>query len=292
MDFSWARGPGAGGADRHRRRRRRFMQLARRTAKTRCTRPEPVRRSATPTCAQVRRDKLARLAARGDDDHARTSWRWAARRRRADWTSLSERREEPRVAAALAGGAHRRSTTASTRCALRLRLRRLRRRGRGAARAAASPTIRRSPNMDPEAIRQQLRKDIFLAVTLHEVGPQHGPAPQLPRLVRRDELLPAVLGPPLRRGQEREREEVRRLRCGTGIAADRRAPTTRHRPRGTSPGAPRARCGRATSTARAAHRRSTRSCGDVREYQYSSIMDYGAEFNSDLRASAATTRRR
>ena len=80
-----------------------------------------------------------------------------------DWTSLSEAEKIARLAAALAGGRARRSMRAWTRCA------------RSATTSPTSPTkawrsaalaratIPSIPNMDPEAIRQKLRKDIFLA---------------------------------------------------------------------------------------------------------------------------------
>ena len=47
---------------------------------------------------------------------------------------------------------------------------------------ANDPTI---PNADPEAMRQQLRKDIFLGGDAARGRAQHGLAPQLPRVVRR-----------------------------------------------------------------------------------------------------------
>jgi hypothetical protein len=131
------------------------------------------------------------------------------------------------------------------------------------------------PNMDPEAIRQKLRKDIFLAVTLHEVGhnmglrhnfrasfdainyfPQYWQARQAglasaQRYTGIDPSTGAVMGQPY-----------------AGGAACTGAMKGKLRPRYID-------CpGGATSVDEVQ--------AGVREYQYSSIMDYGAEFNSDL----------
>lgn len=137
---------------------------------------------------------------------------------------------------------------------------------------AQDPSI---PNLDPEAIRQKLRQDIFYGVTLHEVGHNMGlrhnfraswdamnyfpqywqlrtAAASNPKAQKYAGINPAtqqVIGVPY---------------AGTDCAA--KAGTVR--PRYVD-------CpGGATSV--------DEVTGAIREYQYSSIMDYGAEFNADL----------
>ena len=139
-----------------------------------------------------------------------------------DWTSLSEA-EKIRVSPLRSQAVRQAINDAHGHDArLRRRLRRLRRRGRRAARARSSRPIRRSRTLDPEAIRQQLRKDIFLGGDAARGRPQHGPAPQLPRLVGRDELLPGLLGSARGGGGEPGGEEVRRHRPVVADADRRR----------------------------------------------------------------------
>lgn len=133
-------------------------------------------------------------------------------------------------------------------------------------------------NLDPEAIRQKLRKDIFLAVTLHEMGHNVGlrhnfrasfdamnyfkdywtlrsaaaanPNAKKYAGIDTTSLTPKVKGVPY---------------AGTDCNGPLKG---KMRPRYVD-------CpGGATSV--------DEVMGNIREFQYSSVMDYGAEFNSDL----------
>lgn len=132
------------------------------------------------------------------------------------------------------------------------------------------------PN-DPEAVRQQLRKDIFLGVTLHEVGHNMGlrhnfraSYDAMNYFKQYWDLRSAAAT----NGAAQKfaginvstRQPIGVPYAGTDCAAAGRKGTMR--PRYVD-------CpGGATSV--------DEVTGHVREYQYSSIMDYGAEFNSDL----------
>lgn len=153
------------------------------------------------------------------------------------------------------------------------------------------------PNMDPEAIRQRLRKDIFNAVTLHEVGHNMG----LRHNFRASWDAMNYFDPywALRAGAAKNANAKKYVGFdgGTGKAIGAAYGggalcNDAHK------GKPRARyidCpGGATSVDEVQGRLPDGTqacttgwdgkpmCGGIREWQYSSIMDYGAEFNSDL----------
>ena len=133
------------------------------------------------------------------------------------------------------------------------------------------------PNADPEAVRQQLRKDIFLAVTLHEVGHNMGlrhnfrasfdAMNYFPDYWQLRSAAAANTAAKKYAGIDvGSKQPVGVAYTGTDCNATGRKGTIR--PRYVD-------CpGGATSVDEVA--------GNVREFQYSSVMDYGAEFNSDL----------
>ncbi|HEX9104064.1 MAG TPA: zinc-dependent metalloprotease, partial [Polyangia bacterium] len=139
--------------------------------------------------------------------------------------------------------------------------------------------IAQDPNLssDPEAVRQQLRKDIFLAVTLHEVGHNMGLRHNFRASFDAmnyfkqywDLRAQAAANPAAKKFAGIDlatKQPIGVAYAGTDCAATGRKGTMR--PRYVD-------CpGGATSVDEVA--------GNVREYQYSSVMDYGAEFNSDL----------
>jgi len=139
--------------------------------------------------------------------------------------------------------------------------------------------IANDPNLssDPEAIRQQLRKDIFLAVTLHEVGHNMGLRHNFRASFDAMNYFPqywdlrsqAAANPAAKKFagiDPASKTPIGVAYSGTDCKATGRAGTMR--PRYVD-------CpGGATSV--------DEVMGNVREYQYSSVMDYGAEFNSDL----------
>ncbi len=194
-----------------------------------------------------------------------------------DWTSLSEAEKDARLAAALGGGAAGDQRSAWTRCA------------RSASTSPTSPTRASRaarlqiandpsiPNADPEAMRQQLRKDIFLAVTLHEVGHNMGlrhnfraSFDALNYFPQYWELRSAAAANPAAKKfagiDVSTKTAIGVPYTGTDCNLAGRQGTMR--PRYVD-------CpGGATSV--------DEVMGNVREYQYSSVMDYGAEFNSDL----------
>ena len=194
-----------------------------------------------------------------------------------DWTVAVGGGEDPRLAAALAGGAAGDQRSAWTRCAP------------SASTSTTSPTRAwRSARCRSRPIRRSrtpIRKRAPAAAQGHLPGgdaargrAQHGLAPQLPRLVGRDELLPGLLEPARGGGGESGGEEVRRHRP-VDEDADRRA-LHRHRLQ-------HGRCGKGTMRPRyvdcpGGATSVDEVTGNVREFQYSSVMDYGAEFNSDL----------
>ncbi|MGZ3406625.1 MAG: zinc-dependent metalloprotease, partial [Polyangia bacterium] len=139
---------------------------------------------------------------------------------------------------------------------------------------ANDPSI---PNLDPEAIRQQLRKDIFLGVTLHEVGHNMGLRHNFRASFDALNYFPQywdIRSTAAKNGAAKKyagidpttRMPIGVNYAGTDCTAAGKAGTMR--PRFVD-------CpGGATSV--------DEVTSNVREYQYSSIMDYGAEFNSDL----------
>ncbi len=132
-------------------------------------------------------------------------------------------------------------------------------------------------NMDPEVIRQKLRKDIFLGVTLHEVGHNMGLRHNFRASFDALNYFPQYWK--LRDAAAKNANGKRFVGLdSTGApigVAYAGAPTTCT---AAKKGKIRARyidCqGGATSV--------DEVMGGIREFQYSSIMDYGAEFNSDL----------
>ena len=146
-----------------------------------------------------------------------------------------------------------------------------------AMRLANDPTI---PNIDPEAMRQQLRKDIFLAVTLHEVGHNMGLRHNFRASFDAMNYFPRVL---VRCARRRRRMRARRSTPASTVDDSCRSACPTTGTDCTHGGA--AQADDASALRRLPgrrHRRSPRSPATVREFQYSSIMDYGAEFNSDL----------
>jgi hypothetical protein len=142
-----------------------------------------------------------------------------------------------------------------------------------AQRALALANDKNIPNMDPEAIRQKLRKDIFLAVTLHEVGHnmglRHNFRASFDSMNYFDNywtLRTAGLTDTMRytgvSGSTVVGVPYKGADCNTAAKKGKLRPRYIDCPGG------------ATSVSEVQ--------GQVREYQYSSIMDYGAEFNSDL----------
>jgi hypothetical protein len=134
------------------------------------------------------------------------------------------------------------------------------------------------PNLDPEAIRQKLRKDIFLAVTLHEVGHnmglRHNFRASWDSMNYFDQYWQlrsgAAANPAAKKfgGFDPSTGQPIALSYNGGAACTDPTHMGKMRPRYID-------CpGGATSV--------DEFMGGVREYQYSSIMDYGAEFNSDL----------
>ncbi len=128
--------------------------------------------------------------------------------------------------------------------------------------------------MDSEAIRQQLRKDIFKGVTLHEVGHNMGLRHNFRASFDAMNYFPQYWA--AREGAAKSATKkyagldsngnVAGVAFGGADCGGARKGTIR--PRYVD-------CpGGATST--------DEVTAGVREYQYSSIMDYGAEFNSDL----------
>ena len=138
---------------------------------------------------------------------------------------------------------------------------------------ANDPTL----SSDPEAVRQQLRKDIFLAVTLHEVGHNMGLRHNFRASFDAMNYFPqywdlrsqAAATPTAKKFagiDPTTKMPIGVAYAGADCNAAGRAGTMR--PRYVD-------CpGGATSVGEV--------MGNVREFQYSSVMDYGAEFNSDL----------
>jgi hypothetical protein len=139
---------------------------------------------------------------------------------------------------------------------------------------ASDPNI---PNMDPEAIRQKLRKDVFLGVTLHEVGHNMGLRHNFRASFDAMNYFPQYWT--LRDAAAKNAASQRYA----GLDANGQPVGVPYKGNATDcpaalKGHIRARSvdcvGGATSV--------DEVMGGVREYQYASIMDYGAEFNSDL----------
>jgi len=139
------------------------------------------------------------------------------------------------------------------------------------------------PNADPEVIRQQLRKDIFLAVTLHEVGHNMGLRHNFRASFDSMNYFPEYWQ--LRTNGVTDTHKYVGLNAGavrtdgtyggtdcTGPKAGKLRPRYIDCPGG------------ATSVSEVTGNAGggKQLPGGIREYQYSSIMDYGAEFNSDL----------
>ena len=139
---------------------------------------------------------------------------------------------------------------------------------------ATDPTI---PNADPEAVRQQLRKDIFLAVTLHEVGHNMGLRHNFRASFDAMNYFPdywqlraqAAANPAAKKYAGIDlatKQAIGVPYSGTDCTTAGRQGTMR--PRYVD-------CPGGASSV-------DEVTGNVREFQYSSVMDYGAEFNSDL----------
>ena len=157
---------------------------------------------------------------------------------------------------------------------------------------ATDPTI---VNLDDEAVRQKLRKDIFLGVTLHEVGHnmglRHNFRASWDSLNYFDEYWQLrdenSKDPAAQRFVGATLDATNTLQV-TGAAYDTAGCATNPNPwTGKSKMRPRyVNCpGGATSVneVKGYLPISKKQLGaGVREFQYSSIMDYGAEFNSDL----------
>ena len=247
MDFDWAQGLGAARRRSTPRSPTAFMQSLE-EPRGRDVQERHLRPVATPTCAQVRRDQLARHAARGDDDHARHHGDGRRRRRRPTGPSLVGGGEGARLAAALAGGARRRSTTAWTRCA------------RSASTSPTSPTrasasariaARQRPgdpeHATPRRSASSCARTSSSRVTLHEVGHNMGLRHNFRASFDAMNYFPSTGSCARRRPRTRAprgtpastRRRGRRSACAyTGDATARRRA--------------RASCARATSTARAA----------------------------------------
>lgn len=145
-----------------------------------------------------------------------------------------------------------------------------------AQRALNLATDPATSNLDPEVIRQKLRKDIFLAVTLHEMGHNVGLRHNFRASFDAmnyfkqywDLRSQAAANPASKKfaGIDTATLQPKGIAyAGTDCAGPRKG---KIRPRYID-------CpGGATSVAEVT--------GQIREYQYSSVMDYGAEFNSDL----------
>jgi hypothetical protein len=136
------------------------------------------------------------------------------------------------------------------------------------------------PNLDPEAIRQKLRKDIFLAVTLHEAGHNMGLRHNFRASFDAMNYFPkywelrtaAAKNPSAKKFAGIDPATQQPIGVAyTGTDCNQTSAPARKgtvRPRYVD-------CpGGATSV--------DEVVGQVREYQYSSVMDYGAEFNSDF----------
>ena len=133
------------------------------------------------------------------------------------------------------------------------------------------------PNLDPEAIRQKLRKDIFLAVTLHEVGHNMGLRHNFRASWDAMNYFP----------------DYWKLRSGAATSAGAQRFAGIDPATGAIKGVPYAGTDCSAANRKGTMRPRYIDCaggatsvdevkGHVREFQYSSIMDYGAEFNSDL----------
>jgi hypothetical protein len=142
-----------------------------------------------------------------------------------------------------------------------------------------------SLNMDAEAIRHKLRKDIFLGVTLHEVGHNMGLRHNFRASFDAMNYFPQYWQ--LRKAGLADNRRYTGIANGaiTGQAyagADCTAPGKAGKLRPRYIDCP----GGATSvtevTGDIGGANPTHMGGGIREFQYSSIMDYGAEFNSDL----------
>jgi hypothetical protein len=161
-------------------------------------------------------------------------------------------------------------------------------------RVVALTNNKTAPVTDPEAIRQQLRRDIFLGVTLHEVGHNMGlrhnfrasfdamnyhpeywqlrtaGVNDTQRFAGYDPQSHQVIGVPYQGTDCNDKGKAGTVRpryvdCPGGATSVSEVVGTSKSP-AAGPG-----------TGASATRQ-----GGVREFQYSSIMDYGAEFNSDL----------
>ena len=193
-----------------------------------------------------------------------------------DWTSLSEA-EKTRVSPL---------RSAAVRKAINDRMDRMRAFGvdfedfadegvaQRALQLAQDPSI---PNFDPEAIRQKLRKDIFLGVTLHEVGHNMGLRHNFRASFDSMNYFKQYWDLRSAAAANTAAKKFGGIDPATqqpiGVAyagADCNAPARKGKMRPRYVDCP----GGATSV--------DEVVGNVREYQYSSIMDYGAEFNSDL----------
>jgi hypothetical protein len=133
------------------------------------------------------------------------------------------------------------------------------------------------PNMDEEAIRQKVRKEIFLGVTLHEMGHNVGMRHNFRGSYDSMNYFPqywqlrdaAAKNPSAQRFMGIDPNTQMPIgKAYAGADCNTAARKGKLRPRYID-------CpGGATSVQEAQ--------GMVREWQYSSIMDYGAEFNSDF----------
>ena len=146
-----------------------------------------------------------------------------------------------------------------------------------AQRALQIATDPSNPNADPEVVRQQLRKDIFLAVTLHEVGHNMGLRHNFRASWDAMNYFPdywnlraaAAANPAAKKYAGIDPSSKMPIGVPyTGTDCNTAGLKGTMRPRYVD-------CpGGATSV--------DEVTGSVREFQYSSVMDYGAEFNSDL----------
>ncbi|MDB4967757.1 MAG: MoxR-like ATPase [Myxococcales bacterium] len=133
------------------------------------------------------------------------------------------------------------------------------------------------PNMDPEAIRQKLRKDIFLSVTLHEAGHNMGLRHNFRASFDAMNYFPEYWDLRAAAAKNPAAKKFAGIDTATqqpiGVAyagADCNAAARKNTMRPRYVDCP----GGATSV--------DEVVGNVREYQYSSVMDYGSNFNSDL----------
>jgi hypothetical protein len=153
----------------------------------------------------------------------------------------------------------------------------------GLVQRALSLAAQMGPNPDPDKIRQRLRKDIFLAVTLHEVGHNMGLRHNFRASFDSMNYFPEYWQ--LRTAGISDTHKYVGLKAGavdmTGTFQGSDCTTSPNkgklRPRYIDcPG------GAVSVSEVTGNANGKQLPGGIREYQYSSIMDYGAEFNSDL----------